>query len=586
MTKALLALCFALCALGAEYAEKGTNFMGYPLDTAMPTNSSAFLTYYDNNLTTNRLRSIAVPNAFPNKANASHTHTASDITSGTLSLSLFPSGVTLDSEWDTQSKVESIWGTTLATDAELSAGLSVKQSAFTTGAGATNINNVLSANLSAGSNISLATNSNGQIAISSTASGGTSVLLNGSNVSNPNFVDSSTAIIRAASSTNISVNPTNLTDAQIASGAAISISKLSGSSSQLAGALSDETGTGPAVFANRPKMNGATADAIPLGSGTSFAIDPAYSVYTATASGNVTINLATNSVAAGVALRSPIALYLYDGTGSRTVTLSGSGTGGSAFTGGDKVFGWGTNSATAGTNVYFLDWDGAIWHFDQQTALIASTQLPDSGVTAGTYGNGSYIPQIVVDSKGRITSVTTNAAPAGGGVSVLSYSTSPIGPTNTVTETTIFTNTISANAMGTQKAYFVHLPLDIFNNSGSAATFTLKVYHGGTVIYQDTSGNVAAQAAHYPAWLELRLQNAGSASAQQFYGFFALGASGSATTGIGELGNGANPQFCATIGGSGSKDTTSAQGFGVTVTLSTANSNYAIKALAANDEIH
>lgn len=42
------------------------------------------------------------------------------------------------------------------------------------------------------------------------------------------------------------------------------------------------------------------------------------------------------------------------------------------------------------------------------TTSIALT-LANSGVTAGTYGNASNIPTIVVDSKGRITSISTNA---------------------------------------------------------------------------------------------------------------------------------------------------------------------------------
>lgn len=38
-----------------------------------------------------------------------------------------------------------------------------------------------------------------------------------------------------------------------------------------------------------------------------------------------------------------------------------------------------------------------------------SVTLADSGVTANTYGSATAIPAITVDSKGRVTSVTTNA---------------------------------------------------------------------------------------------------------------------------------------------------------------------------------
>ncbi len=51
-------------------------------------------------------------------------------------------------------------------------------------------------------------------------------------------------------------------------------------------------------------------------------------------------------------------------------------------------------------------------------AVIRSTNLPTSGVTAGTYGNASTVPVITVDNKGRITSATTtNVA----GVSNVTY---------------------------------------------------------------------------------------------------------------------------------------------------------------------
>jgi hypothetical protein len=79
-------------------------------------------------------------------------------------------------------------------------------------------------NVTLGSNLSL-------VGTTLSASGGGSntseIFLNGSSVSAPNFQDSSTALIRVASAvTNIAVYPTNLANAQIASGAAIAVSKL------------------------------------------------------------------------------------------------------------------------------------------------------------------------------------------------------------------------------------------------------------------------------------------------------------------------------------------------------------------------
>lgn len=57
--------------------------------------------------------------------------------------------------------------------------------------------------------------------------GGTTVSVNGTAVSTPNFTNSATATFSVAT-TNVSVNPTNLANAQIAAGAAIDFSKLSG----------------------------------------------------------------------------------------------------------------------------------------------------------------------------------------------------------------------------------------------------------------------------------------------------------------------------------------------------------------------
>jgi hypothetical protein len=156
-------------------------------------------------------------------------------------------------------------------------------------------------------------------------------------------------------------------------------------SAKLAAKLSDETGTGPAVFANSPTINSTKYTPVNHGSVTTFRIDPNYAEQYGTATGNFVFLLDTNSVTAGVPSEE-IRVQVYDAAGSKLASLSSSGTGGSAFTGGEKAFGWGTNSATAGTNTYFFFWDGAIWHFNQDTAQISAGQLATGAVSDLEFG--------------------------------------------------------------------------------------------------------------------------------------------------------------------------------------------------------
>lgn len=89
--------------------------------------------------------------------------------------------------------------------------------------------------------------------------GGGSVLANGSSVTNPNFTNSATATVTVGASTNITINPTNIANAQISASAAIDVSKLSG-----AAPLASPTFTGTVRATNiignvMPVINAAAA---------------------------------------------------------------------------------------------------------------------------------------------------------------------------------------------------------------------------------------------------------------------------------------------------------------------------------------
>lgn len=82
-----------------------------------------------------------------------------------------------------------------------------------------------------------------------------------------------------------------------------------------------------------------------------------------------------------------------------------------------------------GSSSQFLKADGSS---DPTTYLAsngdASTLINLTGVSSGTYGSSTLIPQIIVDSNGRITSISTVSV-SGGGVNVSISDTAPSSPT-------------------------------------------------------------------------------------------------------------------------------------------------------------
>jgi hypothetical protein len=72
-------------------------------------------------------------------------------------------------------------------------------------------------------------------------------------------------------------------------------------------------------------------------------------------------------------------------------------------------------------------------------STITNATLTNTGVTAGTYGNGATIPQITVDSKGRITKVTSVGV--AGSISVTGGDLTMSGTTGTAITNATLTNT-------------------------------------------------------------------------------------------------------------------------------------------------
>jgi hypothetical protein len=101
------------------------------------------------------------------------------------------------------------------------------------------------------------------------------------------------------------------------------------------------------------------------------------------------------------------------------------------------------------------------------TSIGMSTALSASGVTSGTYGDGTHVPRFTVDSKGRITGVTSTtisgAAPTGGAGGDLGGSY----PSPTVV------------TVGGSTAADVHSGVVLANNSTSSAVASQVVKRDG-----------------------------------------------------------------------------------------------------------
>jgi len=151
---------------------------------------------------------------------------------------------------------------------------------------------------------------------------------------------------------------------------------------------------------------------------------------------------------------------------------------------------------------------------------IVTNDLPDSGVSAATYGSNKAIPQITFDAKGRATAASNlTIAP-----SLIFAQTSTVTVTNTTVETTLL-------GSGVGSLVFAANSLQIGSSvSGTAIgphstsgnpTIQLRVYMNSTVILDTgivTSGNSASATWEFRGFITCRSTGVtGTVQAQGFY---------------------------------------------------------------------
>jgi hypothetical protein len=166
---------------------------------------------------------------------------------------------------------------------------------------------------------------------------------------------------------------------------------------------------------------------------------------------------------------------------------------------------------------------------------------------------------------------TTRAViPSGLFTTVIARSGSSIYASNG--ETIIFTNTVPANFLGTNRTAHLILDCQIFNNTGSGSNFVVKVWFGSAIIFNGPTAALAAGTGVFKETrFDIRVSNLDSASSQTMDMLFHAGMSTSTpTTGTGGIAGSSTTGFPGSGIGSGvaTYNTTTDAPFAVTITPS------------------
>lgn len=152
---------------------------------------------------------------------------------------------------------------------------------------------------------------------------------------------------------------------------------------------------------------------------------------------------------------------------------------------------------------------------------------------------------------------------------------------STATETDLYSKSIAANDMQTDRMLRLTLVGDLLRNNGEDPV--IRVKFGGTTLLDDTLGIGANSATRYPLWIEVLLAEL-NGTASQFCTMRILipGSPSGATTGVGDLaGLSTTKGGVLASNGTHSVSTTTAQTFSVTADWAAASASSSIRRRAA-----
>lgn len=162
---------------------------------------------------------------------------------------------------------------------------------------------------------------------------------------------------------------------------------------------------------------------------------------------------------------------------------------------------------------------------------------------------------------------------------VIDRSTSTVDVVSTAALTSIYTKSIAAGSMSTDRGLELWIGGDWLNNTGSNQGLRFQVIFGATTMFDITNASLgASNAARQPILIHLMLQNLGAANSQLLTGRIVIPDTsfGAATTGIGNLlttsGSGQG-----TFGGTAAENTALATTLDIKVAPSAASASLSIR---------
>jgi hypothetical protein len=216
------------------------------------------------------------------------------------------------------------------------------------------------------------------------------------------------------------------------------------------------------------------------------------------------------------------------------------------------------------------------------SGLVSSTGAPTNGqIPIGYNGQAPTLATLIEGEGIDITNgpgTITIAAPS---TSFYNRTATLLTINTTAAETTIYSFTLSANDLSTNKALQIELWGDLLNNSSANRNLQIKIKLGATTIFDDTSTNFAAVSVNRKAWsLRCWLANQSSTSLQVLTGLLSISAPTTAATGTADLST--LDTHTHTLFGTSAVNTALDQTFAITITFSASHANLEIRRQYAN----